>query len=309
MALKIIKTGVRSLIQDRGRFGYHRIGLGVSGAIDEVSFLVGQYLLENIKTKNAIEILLGGLIAEVQKDANFSITGANSMVFKNNEKIPMWSSFFAKKGDIIEIGKVQEGSINYLAVEGGFELEKFCDSYATNFKLGIGANDGKKLGKQVLIYRKTAPKYKRLFQKKYLPAYWQKIPKTPTKIALVPFPNAKDYFSREDIENFFQSNYKIGLQSDRIGIRLETNPIQPKKLLLFSEPLSYGTVQIQNSGVPIILMKDCQTIGGYPKIGYISALDCFWLSQMRPAQEIIFIKDTAENSQQKLQEFYRKFLF
>jgi biotin-dependent carboxylase-like uncharacterized protein len=306
MGLKIIKSGFRTLLQDQGRFGYHSIGLGISGAADELSYFVGQYLLGG-SAKNALEIFLGNFEAEFQKDTNFSITGAEAEVTQNGKQIPMWSRFFAKKGDVIKIGAVKAGSFNYLSVDGGFEVEKFCGSYATNFKLAVGANQGQRLNKQTLCYKENSKRRSVLFQKKHLPIHWRESSLAVFEMRLVVFPNAKEFFHSEDLQKFFQNTFCIGLDSDRVGIRLEGQKMRLKKNQIQSEPLSFGTIQVQNSGIPIVLMKDCQTIGGYPKIGYLCALDSFWLAQLRSKQKIRFVMETSEKSQASTKGFYRKF--
>ena len=313
MSLKILKSGFFSLLQDQRRLGYHNIGLGFSGALDEVSYLLGQYLLCHKNPTNSIEILLGGFKAEVLKSANFSITGANAQITKNEQEIPPFSRFFVKKGDIIKIENIQKGNLNYLAVEGGFQLEKFCNSFATNFHLKIGPNQGKKIqNQQILKYKTVKKKPFGVIPLKNLPESWQKITshskRSPIKLDLVLFPNVRDFFHQEDLANFFQSPYEISTDINRAGIRLLGKKIIPKKQLLLSEGLCFSTIQIQNSGVPIILMKDCQTIGGYPKIGYINAIDCFSLAQLGPKSKILFQPVSAEASQKKSNQFYQTFL-
>ena len=313
MSLKIIKSGFFSLLQDQRRLGYHNIGLGFSGALDEVSYLLGQYLLVHKNPTNSIEILLGGFKAEVLKSANFSITGAIAQIKKNKREIPSFSRFFAKKGDIIEIQKIKKGNLNYLAVEGGFQLTKFCGSFATNFRLKIGPNQGEKIkNEQILKYQTTQQKPFGLIPFKNLPESWQKIThhskESPIVLDLVLFPNVKDFFHQEDLVKFFHTPYEISTDMDRVGIRLTGKKIIPKKHLLPSEGLCFSTVQIQNSGLPIVLMKDCQTIGGYPKIGYINSIDCFALAQLSPKNKILFRSVSAEASQKKSNQFYQNFL-
>ena len=307
MALKIIKSGFRSLVQDQGRLGYHNIGLGISGALDEASYLIGNYLLEHSQITNSIEILLGNFVAQVQKTTNFAITGAQAIVTKNEKIIPMWSRFAAKKGDIIEIKEVTNGNLNYLTVEGGFQIEKFCGSYATNFKLGIGANFGKKLTKQTLLYKRSVAKNSGFFPTKYLLDYWQKKNEQPVAIRVVFYPKTQEFFLTKCVEKFLNSVYTISLESDRAGIHLAGEKIYPKKTSVLSAGLTFGTIQVQTSGIPIILMKDCQTIGGYPKIGYICTLDSFLLAQLRVKQQIRFVKINAQESQAITKNFYQKF--
>ena len=92
-----------------------------------------------------------------------------------------------------------------------------------------------------------------------------------------------------------------------MGFRMEGEKITPKIIDLPSESLAYGTVQVPKQGLPILLMKDCQTIGGYSKLGYLPAVDSFKIAQLRPKQKISFSEETAENSQAELKELYKSF--
>ncbi len=307
MALKILKAGIRSLIQDLGRYGYHKIGLGLSGALDEYAYLMAQHLLQNHNPHNAVEIFMGNFQAEVLEDTNVAITGADCLLLYNQKKIPVWSRFPVKAGDTIEIKEVTCGSLNYLAVQESFDLQPFKNSYATNFKLGVGANAGKRLSKQTLPYSKVKLQNPALLIRELIPQYLKPNAKKPLTVRIVLNEDVESLFEKKELQSFLKNEHSISLNSDRMGFRLEGKKIIPKITNLPSESLAYGTVQVPKQGFPIVLMKDCQTIGGYSKLGYIPAVDTFKISQLRPKQKIKFSIETAENSQQELRELYKFF--
>lgn len=304
MALIIIKAGVRTLVQDLGFYGSHRIGLGISGALDERAYLFATYLLNNNNT-NALEILLGNFKAKVAKDTNIAVTGADALVLHNYQPVRVWSRFPAKAGDIIEIKDVFTGNLNYLAVENGFQIPKFRDSYSTNFKLGLGSIG--KLSNQTLAYQTAKLKNHAFINHKFIPKQYFENSNQVLKLNFILSYEATKLFQEKQIQKFLNNNYSISLFSDRMGIRLEGEAITPLKTDLESECLTFGTVQVPINGMPIILMKDCQTIGGYAKLGYISALDCFSLAQLRPKQKISFRLVEPNKSQQGLRKFYQFF--
>ena len=307
LSLKIINSGILSLIQDLGRYGYYSIGLSSAGALDEESYLWADYLLGG-NNNNAIEIFLGNFSCQFQADTNIAVTGAKSILLHNQKELPIWSRFAVKAGDIVEIKETICGNLNYLMVEGGFQLAKFKSSYATNFKLKIGANNGKKLTKQILKYQPAKLKCRALLNKKYIPDYLQNDHEL-LEIQIVLNPESTAYFSKADLQKFLKSTYSLSPDSDRMGIRLLGNSITPLQTDLPSEGLSYGTIQIPLKGLPIILLKDCQTIGGYTKLGYVSALDCFKLAQTRPKKNITFSLTSAEQSQTRLRRLYNRTLW
>lgn len=306
MALRIIQPGIRSLIQDRGRWGQHKIGLGISGALDEDSYLQGHFLLKNNLTSNSIEIFMGNFQAVAEKRSNFAITGADALILKNEKEIPINSSFPLEKGDKISIQEMRKGSLNYLTVENGFSLLKWNKSYATNFSLQIGANAGRILSKQILPFNEAKLKIPKLLKTRNLLAYLNQ--KEPYPIRIVFYPKERSFFSEQTKKKILNSIYSIGLSSDRMGIRLEGEKINADKINILSQGISLGTVQVPLSGEPIILMKDYQTIGGYNQLGYIPALDCFRLAQLRARQKIYFIEEKAENSRLEFKNFYKNFL-
>ena len=307
LGLKIIKAGIRSLIQDLGRYGHHKIGLGVSGALDEHAYLMAHYLLQNSANNNALEIFMGNFQAEVLQDTNIAITGADCLLLHNQKKMQNWSRFPVRAGDTVEIKEVTCGSLNYLAVEGNFACKAFKNSYATNFKLGVGANAGKKISQQTLSYSKTKLRNMAFLDPKLIPQYLKPDSKESLKVRIILNEERDKFFYEKELQDFLKTNYSISLDSDRIGFRLEGEKITPKIIDLASESLAYGTVQVPKQGLPIILMKDCQTIGGYSKLGYVPAVDTFKIAQLRPKQKISFSEETAENSQAELKELYKSF--
>jgi biotin-dependent carboxylase-like uncharacterized protein len=293
---KVLSAGIFSTIQDKGRNGYKHLGITQSGAMDEYAYLWSQKLLNN-KSHNAIEIMVG-LKLEVQKATNISICGADLSFSINGINKPVWQTHYVEVGDILSFPKRISGQRTYLAVQGAFQIDKTYDSFATTIKEDIG----QKLQKEdILAYQYSSKKETKRLQKEYIPNYCE----TLTLRLLPSYQN--DYFSQEEQEKFFNSEYEITMESNRMGAKLKGEIITPHTGGIISEGITFGSVQIPQDGQPILLLKERQTIGGYPKIGTVLAIDCFKFSQLAVGYKVRFEKICLEVAKEKLMNFYKSF--
>ena len=91
-----------------------------------------------------------------------------------------------------------------------------------------------------------------------------------------------NFFMKKNCKFFFNPiTPLVWIQTEWVFV-CQGEKITPKIIDLPSESLAYGTVQVPKQGLPILLMKDCQTIGGYSKLGYLPAVDIFKIAQLRP---------------------------
>jgi biotin-dependent carboxylase-like uncharacterized protein len=120
-------------------------------------------------------------------------------------------------------------------------------------------------------------------EKKYIPHYGEKIT---LRVLLGP---QDDMFTPEAIKTFFEGKYVISNEADRMGYRLEGPKVaHVDKADIVSDALSLGAIQIPAHGMPIIMMADRQTTGGYAKIGTIIGPDLSVLAQAKPGDEVQF---------------------
>lgn len=295
-----INAGLQSSIQDLGRDKFTHIGVSESGAMDEYAYNMANSLLGNPYGTNTLEITLGNIEFEVRNThTNIVFTGAKAPITKNDTPIKMWQSFHVKSGDTIKVGFTTEGQRLYLGVEGGFEVEKILDSYSVNIKEGFG----KILkNKDILHVTQKVFKESRKLQEHFIPRYLDHV-----TLRVVPAYQYED-FDKKEVEKFFNTSYEVTNQSNRMGFRLKGSPLKNVQKGIISEGIAYGAVQIPSHGEPIVLLKERQTIGGYPKIGSIIPIDCFVLSQCKPTTKINFQPILIQEAVQKMQEFYKIFL-
>lgn len=292
---KVLKPGFLTLITDRGRFGYHRIGLTTGGPVDPMAFRWANRLLGNDDNASLLEASFGGLSLEAQVDTALVLTGANAPLSINGVDAEMWRSHAIKAGDKIELGFATEGCRSYLAVAGGFNIDAEFGSSATVARESIGGLNGEKLsagdvlpcvshtGHPLKVLPEASrPSYSDDISLRVIPGYQQQ------------------HFSRYQQRLFFSSEYEVSDRCDRMGYRLTGAEIKPSIDGILSEGICLGAIQVPADGQPIVLLNDRQTIGGYPKIGSVVSLDVARLGQCMPGVKLRFEPVTIDSAHNAL---------
>ena len=302
MSLELINTPIFATLQDKGRFSYTHIGLSSSGVMDEYAYFFVNKLLDNKEDENTIEIAFSNVVFKVNTNTKIAVTGAFCEFFINDRPYDTWQSFNVKAGDTLKIGKINKGTRVYLSVKAGFDIKKEFGSNATTIKETIGGINGKKLKKGDVFPCKTFNEtYNKRVKKEFLPSYEEELE------LRVLLSYQEDFFEVKEKEKFFNSTYTVTNDFNRMGCKLEGEKISCSLDGIISEGISYGSIQIPSDGKPIVLLKDRQTIGGYPKIGTILAMDCFKLAQAKLNTKIKFIPIGIEEAQEKMKTFYKMF--
>jgi biotin-dependent carboxylase-like uncharacterized protein len=281
--LHIIKAGWQSTIQDLGRQGYFRSGLSEGGALDEIAFRWANALLNNPANSACIEILMGDFEAEFELATSIAITGADLTCTINGKSIENWQSLKVKAGDRIRFNSPITGLRAYLAIAGGWQTPIQFGSRSTVLREKLGGIDGEKLkiGQKLSYLANPDTPLQKLDS--------QLIPKYTDELTLKVLPSYQyDLFSETAKRRFFTSEYSVSQRIDRMGYRLEGPEVMADNQQLISEGIALGAIQVPPDGQPIVLLKDRQTIGGYPKLGCVASLDCSLLSQRAPGSEVKF---------------------
>lgn len=283
MSLEVIQPGVLSLLQDRGRFGVHRIGLTNGGPLDPHAFHYCNRLLANDAASTAIEISFGGSQFRIGVDTYICVTGASMPLTINGVEKPLWAVVPVAAGDNINLGFAEHGCRSYLGVAGGFKIEPSFGSTATVMRESIGGLHGNKLNSGDLLPCSQVSERKCY----YLAPVLQ--PKYQNTVTLRVIPGYQQaHFSRLQRRRFFSHTYTVSERCDRMGYRLEGPAIHCDIDGILSEGICFGAIQIPADGQPIVLLNDRQTIGGYPKIGSSLSLDAARLAQLRPGDTVHF---------------------
>jgi biotin-dependent carboxylase-like uncharacterized protein len=277
------QPGLLSLLHDRGRYGAHKLGLTTGGPLDFVAFDWANRLLGNDANATCLEVSFGGLALQAELDTSFVITGASAPCKLNGKPVEQWQTADIKAGDQLEIGFASCGTRAYLAVSGGFDIAPSFGSSSTVLREKIGGLNGDKL--QAGDHLPCAPK--RLPGPFCLPAAER--PDYAAEVTLRVVPGYQQAaFNATQQWRFFNSEYRLTDRCDRMGFRLEGENVHSDIVGMLSEGICLGAIQIPAEGQPIVLMNDRQTIGGYPKIGSVIALDTARLAQLSPGATVRF---------------------
>jgi biotin-dependent carboxylase-like uncharacterized protein len=280
---RVLEPGILSLLQDGGRYGHHRIGLTTGGPLDAMAMAWANRLVHNTAGVCAIEASFGGLKLESRINTLVSVTGGDQPLLINSDERDTWRSHRVEAGDIIELGHAQQFCRSYLAVHGGFRAEPSFGSMATVVREGVGGLNGGKLEAGDLLPAEGTLDSNCLKTRAYARIEYD----TDITIRVIPG-YQQHFFSRLQQRRFFSGDYTVTDRADRMGYRLEGPVIQCDIEGILSEGICMGAVQIPADGQPIVLLRDRQTIGGYPKIGSALSLDTGKLAQLMPGARVRF---------------------
>ena len=288
--LTVIKPGPLSLIQDFGRFGVAHLGLTQGGPVDDYSYSWANYLLGNTVNQAALEITLGQCVLKVDFDCEMAICGGDLQATLDGNPLSNWTSFQAFKGQVLSFGLPKNGLRAYLAIKGGFNVPNTLNSSSTVTREKIGGltQDGQpcQQGQQIgFNQHKLSHTFKALSVTfRYKPDY-----NLPVNLRVIEgYQN--ELFTESAKETFYNAQYIVDQNSNRMGYRLNGEPVTSPDRSLLSEGIALGAIQIPQDGQPIVLLNDRQTIGGYPKVGCVARIDLPRLAQAKPGHEISFSK-------------------
>ena len=301
--LEVLDVSGLVMFQDAGRYGWQKFGVPVSGPMDWFAHHAANQLTGNPLNTTVIEIGLGEASFQAQRDCVVAVTGAGYEVSTYVWTFPLWTSFYVRTGWNINVKKTVGGNWAYLAIAGGFEVESILGSHSTYLRGGLGqaiqTGDYLQAGKPLYSLDKLAA---RTFSVEKYMAYSQ----SPV-IEVIPGPQ-KDRFTDEGIQTFLNNTYTLSTSFDRMGYRLEGNPIRHRGSAdLISEGMTTGSVQIPANGQPIVMMADGPTTGGYPKIANVAHTDLPLLAQCEAGiSRINFKETTVEDAQEKYRYLLKK---
>lgn len=303
MAFILKNPGILSTIQDSGRYGYQSTGISPAGALDYKSAFLANQLVNNDPDAAVLELTLSGISFKVTKNTTIATAGALMPIQVNGINYPIGRAIPLTKGDDVEIGYAEKGLRTYFAVAGGFLLESVLGSYSTHLRTNMGGYKGRALRKgDVLLYNGAN-------NENYFRIAKNNVDEINNEIRIVPGPNYQDLTERST-QTLVNQPYIITRSNDRMGIRLEGEGLETKDGVhdLLSEPTQLGNIQVPKNGMPIILLNDRQTSGGYKRMASVAKVDLPKLVQMKPDEEIHFKMITLEEATAFYQEEMAKIL-
>lgn len=305
-ALRLLSPGPLTTVQDLGRPGHQRLGLPVGGALDPVALRAANTLVGNAPDMGGWECVGRGpafivdapsaRIAFAGAEAEIRVTPARGRA--PDQRLGAGVSFTLRRGDCVRVGKFSRSLLLYMAVEGGFRLPTALGSVSTYLRGEFGGWRGRALqaGDCLPLAQDEAGERDEVELSMDM--------LTPRRrIRVVDGPQA-DFFSAEELEAFVAQDYAVGSQWSRMGVRLEGRTLQHARgFNIVSDALAPGAIQVPGDGLPIVLMREHQTTGGYPKIATVISADLPAFARLAPGERFRFERvgmDVAARARQDL---------
>jgi antagonist of KipI len=292
VSIKIIKAGIADSFQDLGRYGFQHLGINPNGAMDIIAAQVANMLVGNDVDDAVIELHFPASIFLFQQQALIALSGADFTAMINDEYVPINTPIVVEKNCVLQFKKLNDGARCYLAIKGGWQIEKQLNSYSTNTKANFGGHFGRFLQKDDNIRFNDNNNYARVINKHdSICLHWKADVKElyhQNAVRVIKGIEFEELTSQA--KNIFTHNqFKISPRSDRMGYRLRGEKLSLKKSIsLISSAVTKGTIQLLPDEQMILLMADHQTTGGYPRIAHVIAVDISSLAQKQINQVVSF---------------------
>ncbi len=280
--IEVWSVGMFTSIQDGGRKGFRKFGVPVSGFMDSMSAALANVLLNNAWEAPVMEITLVGPVLSFNTTTVIAIAGADLSPLFNGKPVPLNQAVIVQANDVLSFGRLRYGARAYLAVKGGFLTPKIMGSHA---------------------YYKPVTSQSRIEKGDIIPVSMYSNQKERFSMTSVK-PNRQIFFSKEvtcmkgpefyclpaaQQEKLFSAAFMVSKESNRMGYRLDQTKIQfPSGFSMLTSSVLPGTVQLTPSGQLIVLMRDAQTTGGYPRILQLTLNGVNQLAQKKPGDCFTF---------------------
>jgi antagonist of KipI len=308
MQVNIIKPGLLTTLQDQGRSGYRALGIPVAGVMDSFASQIANILVGNSRRLPVLELTYAGLELVTATDVLIACCGGGSKLMVNGNELPYWKSLFIPAGIELRFKSLEHGCRTYISIAGGWFAQQMFNSNSTYLPIQIGGFHGRSLqaGDQLYAEREltvcSLSIYSQLESKTINFPGWGVFAASFVNYGSaeirVLMNHESDWFDEGSLEAFFKETYTLSLQADRMGYHLDGKPLKQQfEKQLLSIAVSMGTLQVTTGGSMILLMADCQTTGGYPRIAKVAAVDLPVCAQLKPGDRIRFKKITVEEAE------------
>jgi len=279
MRLTVELAGPLTTVQDRGRTGLAHLGVPRAGPLDRPAAELANRLVGNGADAALLEVTWGGLELTTDHGVWLAVTGADVPVEVDGSERGRDGAEWLPAGGRLRLGSSARGVRSYVAVAGGIDVPPVLGSRSTDTLAWVGpprVADGSTLP----VGTPAAPPA----------ALDTPRPPAPGPLRVSPGPRA-DWFGGNAIERLCAAPYVVTADSNRVGLRLEGDP--PPRLRddeLPSEGMVLGAVQVPPGGQPVVLLADHPTTGGYPVLAVVHPDDLWQCGQLRPGEELRFVR-------------------
>lgn len=320
MRVFVRSAGFLTSVQDLGRPGYRRSGISTGGALDSHALAVANALVGNEDSAAGLEATLGKLRLRFEDSRVVAWCGGAFSVRIGEEDLPPGHAGLVANGEELVLVAPKTGARAWLAISGGIDVPQVLGSRSTDLRGNFGGHEGRALrdGDELPLGTTESLKERRFEtavlagRRLQIAAPWVSDWSAPTPWAvtgrrdrLLRFVRGSswDHFTSDAQSSLGTAPFTVTSDSDRMGARLD-GPDLPRhdSSDLLSEAVTPGTLQVPPNGKPILLLGDCQTIGGYPKIAHVITVDLPIAAQLWPGDLVRFHEISLAEAQALLRE-------
>lgn len=279
--LEILACPAPASVQDLGRHGYRHFGVPLSGALDPLALRLANALAGNPQGAAALELRLAGPRLRAVAPVRVALGHVGGRIDRGDGSsalLPAWQSATLAAGDELRLGAV-DGGVGYLAVAGGIAVPAVLGSRSAYARAGLGIS----VGAGTLLPVGEADLSGPDLTVSPPPTFDADAP-----VRVIPGPQA-EAFSAEAHATLVDATYTVTREADRMGLRLAGPRLaHTAGADIVSDAVTPGAIQVPGDGQPIVLLADCQTVGGYAKIATVIAADLPRLGRLLPGDSLRF---------------------
>ncbi len=302
MTASVHSAGFQTTVQDCGRVGFRKFGVTVGGALDSVSLRLGNLLVGNTECVAGLEIASGRVRLKFNDERLIAWAGGEFELRIGDGAVPSLHCARISADTCIEASPIRGGRI-WLAISGGIDVPEVLGSRSTDLRAHFGGVRGGALhdGDELSLGAESRLGGRVRNEIPNRVSDWS-APRFAANKKFLRIIRGKNWDEGLGAKLLAQ-NFRVAVNSDRMGLRLEGVPIVSANAReLISEAVAPGTIQLPSAGAPVVLLADCQTVGGYPKIAHVITFDLGGAAQLQPFDEVRFVLVTLEEARQLLLE-------
>jgi antagonist of KipI len=311
MTAIVTRAGFLTSVQDLGRTGFRQFGVSTSGALDPFALRVANLLVGNDAAASGLEITVGGLRLHFEDERIVAWCGGEFDVRVGAKSLPAGHAARVLAGEEVKVGRPRIGCRCWLAIAGGVDMPDVLGSRSTDLRAQFGGFEGRTLrdGDQLPLgkFRRSQTAGTERISTWTAPHDWASPAKRHPTLRFTP---GVDWnrFNAPTLRRLTSEAFTVSPDSDRMGVRLDGPELKRMDNVdLISEAVAPGTIQVPPSGKPILLLGDCQTIGGYPKIAHVITVDLGVAAQLRAGDHARFSEVSLADAHRLLLEREREF--
>lgn len=299
----VLEPGMLTTVQDDGRWGLQHMGIPVSGAMDRQALALGNLLVGNEEGAAALEMTLSGPRLAFTTDALVAVTGADMSLQVDERDVPAWTAVLVRAGSVLSMaGCAGPGCHTWLCVAGGIDVPDVLGSRSTLLRSALGGFEGRALHTGDRLPLRPLTEHAGRLGGFSCPVELRPSCAVNAPVPVLSGPQTES-LTPVARQAFLDATWTVSNASDRMGCRLEGPQLDLEGSAdVVSEAIPEGAVEVTGSGLPIIMLADRQTTGGYVKPFVVATAALGWLAQRRPGDSVRFRMCSLDDAREMLEK-------